>query len=185
MAKILVLYQSNSGRTAAMAKLVAQGAKRIAQVEVRIKSITEATDEDILWSDGIAVGSPTNLGAMSWQMKKFWDDRSRTLWGKIDGKIACAFSSAGSYGGGAEITCLNILTMLINYGFLVFGVTDYAGAKFSPHYGAITAAYPESGVEQESCMLLGQRLAQWLVYYANKNIKQHPLYSEQDLVSNS
>ncbi len=185
MAKLLVLYQSNSGRTAAMANLVAQGAKRISPIEIRIRSIDEANDEDILWCDGIAVGSPTNLGAVSWQMKKFWDDRSRTLWGKIDGKIACAFSSAGSYGGGAEITCLNILTMLINYGFLVFGVTDYAGAKFSPHYGAISATYPESNAEQEACLLLGQRLAQWLVYYSNKNIKQHPFYRSEELASNS
>lgn len=161
MPNILVLYHSNTGRTEEMAKLVAQGATRIKDIQIRLKSIHEATSDDILWSDGIAVGTPTNLGAVSWKMKKFWDDLSMSLWGKIDGKIACAFSSSGSYGGGNEIACLNMLTILINYGFLVFGVTDYSGQKFSPHYGAISAGHPESEAEKEACRLLGQRLAEW------------------------
>ncbi len=160
--KILVLYHSNSGRTAHMATLVANGAKKIANTEIRLKSIEEAQEADIMWCDGIAVGSPTNLVAISWKMKKFWDDISRNLWGRIDGKIACAFSSSGSYGGGSEITCLNILSIMINYGFLVFGVTDYTGPKFSPHYGAISAGHPESEFEKESCLRLGERLAQWV-----------------------
>ena len=72
---------------------------------------------------------------------QFWDDLSRELWGKIDGKIATVFSSSGGYGGGSEIACLNMLSILINYGFLVFGVTDYAAPKFSPHYGAISGRF--------------------------------------------
>ncbi|HVV68805.1 MAG TPA: flavodoxin family protein [Gammaproteobacteria bacterium] len=161
MIKILVLYHSNSGNTATMAQLVARGAQYHEQVEVREKSIDQANDADILWCDGLAVGCPTNLGTLSWPMKKFWDDRSRTLWGKVDGKIACAFSSAGSYGGGAELTCFSLTSLLINYGFLVFGVTEFTGRRFSPHYGAICAGSPEQTQEQNACLLLGQQLAQW------------------------
>jgi len=164
MARILVLYQSNSGQTKAMATLIAQGVTRIAGSELRLKSIEEANKDDIIWCDALAVGSPTNLGAISWKMKKFWDDLSQELWGKIDGKIACAFSSSGSYGGGAEIACLNILSILINYGFLVFGVTDYTDRRFSPHYGAISAGPPKSDAEQEACLRLGQRLAEWAAF---------------------
>ena len=53
---------------------------------------------------------------------------------KVDGKIACAFSSSGGWGGGTEPACQSLLTVLLNFGFLVFGVTDYAG-QFSLHAG--------------------------------------------------
>ncbi len=184
MANVLVLYHSNTQRTEMMAQLVAQGAQSILNINVRLLSIEQATEDDILWCDGIAVGSPTNLGAMSWKMKKFWDDHSRTLWGKIDGKIACAFSSAGSYGGGNEMACLNILSVLINYGFLVFGVTDYSGEQFSPHYGAVVAGFPESDKEKKACLLLGQRLAEWTKFYIDSH-SQHPKYKTAELTYNT
>lgn len=183
MTRILVLYQSNTERTKDMAVLVAKGAERISGTEIRLKSTDEATQDDVLWCDALAAGSPTNLGAISWKMKKFWDDLSRSLWGKIDGKIACAFSSSGSYGGGSEIACLNMLTILINYGFLVFGVTDYTDRNFSPHYGAISAGHPESLGEQEGCLRLGQRLAEWAAYYVESRRHEHPLYKTQQLIA--
>lgn len=185
MTRILVLYQSNTQRTKAMATLVAKGAMRISGTQVKLKSIEEATGEDILWCDALAAGTPTNLGAISWKMKKFWDDISQNLWGKIDGKIACAFSSSGSYGGGSEIACLNMLAILINYGFLVFGVTDYTDRRFSPHYGAISAGEPESPAEKEACLRLGQRLAEWTAYFIEHRLEEHPIYKIQQLAVNS
>jgi multimeric flavodoxin WrbA len=46
-------------------------------------------------------------------------------WMKIDGKIGCAFSSAGGWGGGMELACQSIQTALMNFGFLVFGVPAF------------------------------------------------------------
>lgn len=175
MGKILVLYDSGTGHTKKMAEYVAKGAKKF-PVEVRLKSVDEATKEDILWCDGIAVGSPTYLGAVSHKMKKFLDDMA-DLWGEIDGKIGCAFSSSGGWGGGNEITCLNILTILMNYGFLVFGITDYVGDKFTLHYGAVVAGEPREEEEIKACERLGERLAQWVLIYVDgkkeylKNLK--------------
>ncbi len=74
MGKVLVLYDSLSGNTAKMALLVGEGAGTIAGIEVRVRSITEATPDDVVWCDGIAVGSPTNMGLLSWRMKRFWDE---------------------------------------------------------------------------------------------------------------
>jgi len=164
MGKVLVIYDSQTGNTEKMAYLVAEGARKF-PVEVRVKKVDEATKEDILWADGIAVGSPTYLGGMSWKLKKFFDEISEDLWGEIDGKIACAFSSSGGWGGGNEIACQNILMMLINYGFLVFGVTDYVGKKFTLHYGAVVAGEPRTEEEREACRRLGERLAQWVLIF--------------------
>lgn len=174
MNKILVLFDSASGNTEAMAKLVAEGAAAIPQTEVRLRKVDDASPDDVVWCDGIAVGSPTNMGIMSWKMKRFWDDPMLPHWMKVDGKIACAFSSAGAWGGGMEIGCQSILMVLINFGFLVFGVTDYSGPLSTLHYGAVTARAPRSQEAQDGCRLLGKRLAEWTAAFVNGDRSQHP-----------
>ena len=96
MNKILVLFDSASGNTRSMAALIAEGAQTIGDTEVRLRHIDEASADDVVWCDGLAVGSPTNMGILSWKMKRFWDETMRAHWMKVDGKIACAFSSAAA-----------------------------------------------------------------------------------------
>jgi NAD(P)H dehydrogenase (quinone) len=172
--RILVLYDSATGNVARMAALVAEGAGAIPKTEVRLRSIEDATAEDVLWCDGLAVGSPTNMGLLSWKMKRFWDETLRDHWMTIDGKIACAFSSAGGWGGGMEIACQSILTVLMNFGFLVFGVTDYSGKKMTLHYGAVAAKEPREEETQEACRVLGRRLAEWTAVLVHGQKDQHP-----------
>ena len=172
--KILVLYDSASGNTAQMAKLVGEGAASVPDTEVRVRSIDQAQPDDVVWCDGLAVGSPTNMGVLSWKMKRFWDEKMAEHWMKLDGKIACAFSSAGGWGGGMEIACQSILTVLMNFGFLVFGVTDYVGKLTTLHYGAVTARDPRSDDSQEACRCLGQRLAEWTACFVHGRRDEHP-----------
>lgn len=174
MNRILVLYDSKTGNTAKMARLVAEGAAAISDTEVRLRSVAEAKPEDVAWCDGLAVGSPTNMGVLSWRMKQFWDDPMLEQWMKVDGKIACAFSSAGAWGGGMELACQSILTILINFGFLVFGLTDYAGKLTTAHYGAVTAREPREPDAQAACRLLGKRLAEWTAVYMHGRSDEHP-----------
>lgn len=174
MNRILVLYDSKTGNTAQMAQLVAEGAATIADTEVRVRSVDEATPADVYWCDGLAVGSPTNMGILSWKMKRFWDDVMGEHWMKLDGKIACAFSSAGGWGGGMELACQSLLTVLLNFGFLVFGVTDYATKLHTAHYGAVTARAPRSEDARAACRLLGRRLAEWTAVFAHGRRAEHP-----------
>jgi NAD(P)H dehydrogenase (quinone) len=137
--------------------------------------VTKATAKDILWADGLAVGCPTNFGTISWKMKRFWDEVPVNLWRAVDGKIACAFSSSGGWGGGTELTCLALLILLMNYGFLVFGVTDYSGKLKTLHYGAIAAREPRKAEDIKACRLLGQRLAEWVAVYVGGDRTRHPV----------
>jgi NAD(P)H dehydrogenase (quinone) len=174
MGKVLVLYYSKDGNTRKMAGLVAEGAAQIPETEVRIRSVGEAVSDDILWCDGLALGSPTQLGTIAAEMKKFWED-ILPYWQKIDGKIGCAFSSEGGWGGGAELTCQTLLTIMMNFGFLVFGVTDYSGHQFTTHYGATQAGEPRTEKEIESCRRLGKRLAEWVAVFVDGRKELHPL----------
>lgn len=175
MGKVLVLYDSASGNTEKMAGLVAEGAMGIPGIEVRLCKVEEATADDVLWCDGLALGSPTNMGLLSWKMKQFWDGPMAPYWMKVDGKIGCAFSSSGGWGGGTELACQSLLTVLMNFGFLVFGVTDYAGKLMTAHYGAITAREPRDEGTQAACRLLGKRLAEWVAFFCDGSKDQHPL----------
>ncbi len=175
MGKILVLYDSASGNTKKMSHYVAEGAKEVPSMEVRIRSVDEAGPDDLLWCDGLAVGSPTNMGILSWKMKRFWDEVAGPLWGQLDGKIGCAFSSEGGWGGGAELTCLSLLLVLMNFGFLTFGVTDYVAHRFTLHYGATMPGEPRSEAGINACKRLGQRLAQWVAVYLDNRPDLHPV----------
>ena len=174
MGKVLILYYSKEGNTEQMANYVAEGAGQVPDTEIRIKTINEASRDDILWCDGIALGSPTYLGTVAAEMKKFWEDLLPD-WQKLDGKLGCAFSSQGGWGGGAELTCQSLLTIMMNYGFLVFGVSDYSGYQFTTHYGAIQAGEPREEKEIESCRRLGKRLAEWVAVYIDGRKDIHPL----------
>ena len=174
MNRILILFDSNTGNVAQMAQLVGEGARRIPETEVRVLSVDEAKADDVLWCDGLAVGSPTNMGLLSWKMKRFWDETMMPHWMDVDGKIACAFSSAGGWGGGMELACQSLLTVLMNFGFLVFGVTDYATKMRTLHYGAVVAKEPRSEDDTAACRLLGQRLAEWTATFVHHRLDQHP-----------
>jgi NAD(P)H dehydrogenase (quinone) len=174
MGNILVLYYSKDGSTRKMARYVTEGAEQIPDMHVRVKSIDEANRVDILWCNGLALGSPTHLGTVAADMKKFWEDLLPD-WQKLDGRIGCAFSSQGGWGGGGELTCQTLMTIMINYGFLVFGITDYSGHQFTAHYGAVQAGEPREDKEIESCRRLGRRLAEWVAVYFDGRKDVHPL----------
>jgi len=161
-ARILVLYYSKGGRTKLMADLVAEGAANVPETDVRFKSVAEASAGDLEWCDGVAVGSPTYMGSIAWEMKRWWDEVAQPLWPRIEGKIGCAFSSSGGVAGGGELTCLALQIVLMNYGLLVFGIPDYVAPGQTLHYGAVCAGKPRNEGEREACRRVGRRLAEWV-----------------------
>jgi len=161
-AHILVLYHSQDGHTKMMADLVAEGAAAVPATEVRLKSVVEATADDLVWCDGVAAGSPTHMGTIAWEMKRWWDVTVQPLWPKVEGKIGCAFTSSGGLAGGGELTCLALQIVLMNYGFLVFGIPDYVAPGQTLHYGAICAGRPRNDGDREACRRLGRRLSEWV-----------------------
>ncbi len=185
MGKILVLYYSRDGHTEKMAQSVAGGASRLREIaaatgravdiEIRLKSVDQAGPEDIHWCDGLALGSPTHLGTVAAKMKEFWEDLLPE-WQKVDGKIGRSFSSQGGWGGGAALTCQVLMTIMLNFGFLVFGVTDYVGQQHTAHYGVTQAGEPKTEHEIEACRRLGLRLAEWVVVLVDGRTDLHPIH---------
>jgi NAD(P)H dehydrogenase (quinone) len=151
MAKVLVVYYSRSGHTKAMAEEVAKGAEE-AGAEVDLRSVEDASVDDLPGYDAVIAGSPTYYGHMAWEMKRFLDESVR-YHGDLAGKVGGAFSSAGGHGGGYETTIRGILDALLIHGMIVQGTAS------GPHYGPVAAGAPDERAKKE-CRLLGKRVAE-------------------------
>ncbi len=103
MTRILIIYHSQSGNTQKMAESVAQGARSIRNVGVVLKKAAEATLQDLLECDGLAIGSPEYFGYMSGMIKDFFDrtyNKARER-KEVFKKPYVVFISAGNDGTGA------------------------------------------------------------------------------------
>ncbi len=99
MARILIVYHSQSGNTEAMAKAVAEGAASVGSI-INLKKATEATRHDILAGDMLAFGSPVYFSYMAGALKDFFDRVYYAIQFYPHRKAYVAFGSAG--GGGRE-----------------------------------------------------------------------------------
>ena len=101
MARILIVYHSQTGNTKRMAEAVAEGAGGIEGTEVILKCAGETVMEDLVAADGIAFGTPENFGTMSGMMKDLFDRTFYPAQGKVFRKPYVVFVSAGNDGSGA------------------------------------------------------------------------------------
>jgi len=98
---LLIVYHSQTGHTRAMAKAVLRGARRVIEVETRLKMALRAGLDDLLWAQGLLLGTPENFGYMSGAMKNFLDRTYYPAQGQISGLPYAVFISAGNDGTGA------------------------------------------------------------------------------------
>ena len=101
MARILIVYHSQTGNTMKMAEAVAEGARAVEGVEVILKEAAQATLEDLLTTNGLALGTPENFGYMSGMLKDFFDRTYNEAQDKVFRIPFVVFISAGNDGAGA------------------------------------------------------------------------------------
>lgn len=101
MHKILIVYHSQTGNTERMAMAVASGVQQIENAEAIMKKAAEATLDDLLSADGVAIGTPENFGYMSGMVKDFFDRTYYMAQDKVFRKPYVVFISAGNDGSGA------------------------------------------------------------------------------------
>jgi flavorubredoxin len=99
VAKVLIVYHTQSGNTEAMAKAVSEGAKT-AGATVVLKKASEAGVDDLLSADVVAIGTPNYFGYMAGMIKDFFDRVWATVRDKVVDKPYVVFGSKG--GGGAQ-----------------------------------------------------------------------------------
>ena len=143
MAKLLIIYHSQSGNTEAMAKAVYEGALS-SGATASLKKAAEATSNDLLDCDAVAFGTPNYFSYMAGAMKDFFDRSLHAVRGKVDNKPYAAVSSHG--GGGRQ--ALDSIDRVYN---------SFSLKK--AFEGVVATGKPSSEVLEE-CEELGKKLAQ-------------------------
>jgi NAD(P)H dehydrogenase (quinone) len=152
--KVAIVYHSESGNTEAAARLVADGCRRVPDVDVRLMSI-DAVDRAFLQAaQAVILGCPNYEGTCSWQMKRFLDGPDCEVSDKVCG-VFCTQNWPGGGGG-------SFVEMTLIAGILVRGGLVYAGGitHGSPpiHFGAVATKSPR-GIDAERAVKLGQNIA--------------------------
>lgn len=188
MSDVLVLYYSQSGSTAEMARTIARGIEEVNGMQARLRtvpavsSVCEASAplvpesgapyaelQDLQECSGLILGSPTHFGNMAASLKHFIDGTG-SLWmsGAMIDKPAAVFTSTASMHGGQESTLLSMLLPLMHHGMVIMGLpySEAALHKTSTGgtpYGASrlnSGNAPLDDDEKALCLALGRRVAQ-------------------------
>ncbi|MGZ3513451.1 MAG: flavodoxin family protein [Thermodesulfobacteriota bacterium] len=105
--KVLVLYYSESGNTKKMAKAIAEAMKS-GTINVTMEDPGQFDISSPPNYDSIVLGSPTYFSNVAWQVKKVIDESIvHYSGGKLKGKVAGIFTSAGTSSNGKD--CLKML----------------------------------------------------------------------------
>jgi multimeric flavodoxin WrbA len=103
MMHLLLIYGGHGGgRTAAMVSAVVAGIEKAAEeLDCRVMSALEAGVTDLLWAQGLLIGTPEHFGYMSGAVKDFMDRTFYPAEGRVEGLPYALFVSAGNDGTGA------------------------------------------------------------------------------------
>lgn len=167
---VLITYYSQSGNTEKLAQAVAEGARSIEKVEIRLLSIEQVKENDLLEASAIIVGSPVYNANVTPAVQEFinsWPFEGRPM----RNKIGAAFSTGGGISIGEELVMLNILHSMLIYGMIVVGGEE-AEAAFGA--SAVTGEKPFEAEEMENLFLkkgfgLGSRVAKLVVSYSTNS----------------
>ena len=159
--KILVVYHSRGGHTAALAKAVAEGAKKNQQADVTVKTVADVKCAELLATDALIVGSPVYWSNMAGEVKSFfdrWTTECQVLPPAfpMKDKIGGAFVTGGEVSSGKEIALMTIVAAMLGNRMIVVSEGQALGATATTGEGKS----PLDEKELEEGRRLGARVAQ-------------------------
>lgn len=101
MKRLVIIWDSMTGGSEALAYATADGARGNAEIEVKLIAARDANASDLIDADGYLFVFPENLAAISGVMKAFFDRAYYPCLGQIEGRAYAAIVCAGSDGSNA------------------------------------------------------------------------------------
>ena len=122
MSKIVIVYHSGYGHTKKIAEAVAESSGGALLAVDAEGNLPEGGWESLLAADTIVFGSPTYMGSVSWQFKKFADASSKVWFGsQWKNKLAAGFTNSASLNGDKFSTLHYLFTLSQQHGMLWVG----------------------------------------------------------------
>ncbi len=176
MSNITVVYHSGYGHTKRMAEAVAAGAGAELLAIDAEGNLPAGGWEALAASDAIILGSPTYMGSVSWQFKKFADASSKPWFTQQwKDKLFAGFTNSASMNGDKLSTLHYLFTLAMQHSGFWVGTglmpsNSKAAQRNDVNYvasfsGAMAQTPSDAGVDEmlpgdlETARLFGQRVA--------------------------
>jgi multimeric flavodoxin WrbA len=173
---VVIVYHSGYGHTQKVAEAVATGSGGELLPIDADGNLPEGGWETLETADAIVFGSPTYMGNVSWQFKKFADQTVK-VWlnqGWKD-KLGAAFTNSGAVNGDKQTTLYTMFTLAQQHGMMWVGTGLMPSASkaatrddinyLSSFAGLATASPTDASVEEvpqgdlATAKLFGERVA--------------------------
>jgi NAD(P)H dehydrogenase (quinone) len=176
MSQIVVVFHSGYGHTQRMAQSVAEGAGAELLAIDADGNLPEGGWELLNEADAIIMGSPTYMGSVSWQFKKFADASSKPWFSQAwKDKIAAGFTNSAGMNGDKLSTLNTLFTLAMQHGMIWVSQglmpSNSKGAQRNDvnylvsYSGAIAQSPSDAGANEmlpgdlETARLFGERVA--------------------------
>ena len=179
MSDIVIVYHSGYGHTRKIAEAVASGAgAQLAPIDAD-GNLPDSDWLALLQAKAIVFGSPTYMGSVSWQFKKFADASSKP-WFKQEwkDKLAAGFTNSATMNGDKFSTLHYMMTLAMQHSMLWVGTglmpsNSKASTRNDVNYvgsfgGLMTATPSDASVDEmvagdlETARRFGQRVREAL-----------------------
>jgi len=122
MSKIVIVYHSGYGHTKKVAEAVAEGSGGALLAIDAEGNLPAGGWETLAAADAIVFGSPTYMGSVSWQFKKFADASSKPWFVKAwRNKLAAGFTNSATLNGDKLSTLQYLMTLSQQHGMFWVG----------------------------------------------------------------
>ncbi|HEX2547248.1 MAG TPA: flavodoxin family protein [Ramlibacter sp.] len=177
MPNIVVVYHSGYGHTQRLAQAVAEGAgARLLAIDAD-GNLPEGGWDELKAAHGIIFGSPTYMGNVSWQFKKFADASSKPWFAQEwKDKVAAGFTNSAGMGGDKQGVLLTLFTLAMQHSMVwvsqgLMPSNTRAAKRDDINYlvsysGAVAQSPADAGADAmspgdlETARLFGQRVAE-------------------------
>lgn len=132
MGKLFVVYHSTYGHTKLQAESVHGGASSVDGIESAIMTADEAVSriDELDSADAIIFGSPTYMGNIAAEMKKFMEASVKKWFtASWKDKVAGAFSNSSSFSGDKLNTLLGLFIFAMQHGMIWVGTGMFPSAN--------------------------------------------------------
>ena len=177
MADVVVVFHSGYGHTQRMAQAVAEGAGAQLIAIDADGNLPAGGWDRLKAADAIIFGSPTYMGSVSWQFKKFADASSRPWYAQEwKDKIAAGFTNSAGMNGDKFNVLVTLFTLAMQHGMVwvsqgLMPSQTRASRRDDVNYlvsyaGAVAQSPSDAGADAmsagdlETARLFGQRVSE-------------------------
>jgi multimeric flavodoxin WrbA len=183
MKSVIIVYHSGYGHTQKQANSAYEGAKNVDGVTSKIISVLDIENhwDDLNSSDAIIFGSPTYMGSVSAEFKKFMDLTSG-IWSsqKWINKLSAGFTNSSGLNGDKLNSLIQLSIFAAQHGmtWVNLGLLPASQStstrqdlnSLGSYLGAMAQSYPDGGSpsqgDLETANHLGKRVAQMTLRFS-------------------